>query len=190
MWLRYNRQREHKHANWLYNNDWCVVKINSKVPVIVTGTFYFYTMLQKILIELFERDLNRLKDELNAYDIEDRMWVVVDGISNSGGNLALHLLGNLNHFIGAVLGNTGYVRNREAEFAEKNIPRADMLMRIDETKDMLNRVFVSLTDEQLNEMYPQDKWNQQNTTGFLLMHLATHFNYHLGQINYHRRLVK
>lgn len=146
-------------------------------------------MLQKILIALFERDLNRLKEELKAYETEDNMWAVVDGINNSGGNLALHLLGNLNHFIGAVLGNTEYVRNRDAEFAEKNIPRADILIRIDETKDVLNKVFLSLTDEQLSAIYPQDKWNQQNTTGFLLVHLATHFNYHLGQINYHRRLV-
>lgn len=147
-------------------------------------------MLQKILIEVFERDLTKLKDELNAYENEERLWAVADGISNSGGNLTLHLLGNLNHFIGAVLGNTGYVRHRDAEFSTKHVLRSELLMKIDETKDVVNRVLLSLSNAQLEEMYPQDKWNQQNTTGFLLTHLAMHLNYHLGQINYHRRLVK
>lgn len=146
-------------------------------------------MLQTILIQLFERDLTKLKDELNAYETEEKLWAIAPGISNSAGNLALHLIGNLNHFIGAVLGNTGYVRQRDLEFSNKNIPREQILLDIDKTKDVLNKVFLSLTDEQLAEMYPQDKWNQQNTTAFLLMHLATHFNYHLGQINYHRRLI-
>lgn len=146
-------------------------------------------MLQKILIEVFERDLTKLKDELTAYENEDKLWAVADGISNSAGNLALHLIGNLNHFIGAILGNTGYVRNRDAEFALKNIALADILADIDKTKDVVTKTLIGLTDAQLEEIFPQDKWNQHNTTGFLLVHLATHLNYHLGQINYHRRLV-
>lgn len=154
------------------------------------GFFYFYTMLQKILIEVFERDLNKLKDEIKAYDNEEKLWASPEGISNSAGNLTLHLIGNLNHFIGALLGNTGYVRNRDAEFTLKNIPRTVLMTDIEKTIDVVNSTITGLNDEQLKEIFPQDKWNQHNTTGFLLTHLATHLNYHLGQINYHRRLVK
>jgi len=142
-------------------------------------------MLQKILIEVFERDLTKLKDELSAYENEEKLWVVTAGINNSGGNLALHLIGNLNHFIGATLGNTGYVRNRDAEFALKNIPRADILADIDKTKDVVTKTLIGLTDEQLEEIYP----TQQKDVAYFLVHLATHLSYHLGQINYHRRLV-
>lgn len=82
-------------------------------------------MLKTVLLEIFERDLNKLKDEINLYKDENSLWIVKCGISNSAGNLCLHLVGNLNHFIGAVLGNTGYVRNREKEFSAKNLPRTE-----------------------------------------------------------------
>ncbi|HCX22935.1 MAG TPA: DinB superfamily protein, partial [Cytophagales bacterium] len=73
------------------------------------------------LAELFTRDLNRLIKELEQYPNEEQLWVVTEGINNSAGTLTLHLIGNLNHFFGAILGNTGYIRNREAEFSDRNI---------------------------------------------------------------------
>ncbi len=135
---------------------------------------------------MFERDLTKLKDELNAYESEEKLWAVADGISNCAGNLALHLIGNLNHFIGSILGNTGYVRNRDAEFSLKNIARVDILADIDKTKDVVTRTLIGLTDVQLEEIFP----SQQKDVAYFLVHLATHLNYHLGQINYHRRLVQ
>ena len=84
-------------------------------------------MLQQSLSQIFTRDLTKLKGELSAYTNEADLWKVTDGISNSAGNLTLHLLGNLNHFMGATLGNTGYVRNRDAEFALKDVPREQLL---------------------------------------------------------------
>ena len=61
------------------------------------------------------------------YKNEEDVWKIKEGISNSAGNLTLHLLGNLNHFIGATLGNTGYVRERDKEFSLKNIPRIQLV---------------------------------------------------------------
>jgi hypothetical protein len=75
------------------------------------------------LLEIFERDLNKLLQEINLYKDENSLWQIKEGIGNSGGNLCLHLMGNLNHFMGAVLGGTGYVREREKEFSLKNIPK-------------------------------------------------------------------
>jgi hypothetical protein len=90
-------------------------------------------MVTTTLIQLFERDLDKLKDEISLYESEEKLWVVKEGINNSGGNLCLHLCGNLQHFLGATLGETGYIRNREAEFKVKNVPRAKLLEEIAET---------------------------------------------------------
>ena len=86
--------------------------------------------MKDVLIQLFERDLKKLISELEAYKDEENIWKVSGNISNSTGTLALHLVGNLKHFIGAVMGNTGYIRNREAEFSLRNIPRAQLIMQV------------------------------------------------------------
>ena len=74
------------------------------------------------LLQLFQRDLEKLKTEISSYKDEKKIWVISGEVKNSAGNLCLHLCGNLQHFIGAVLGNSGYVRNRDAEFTRKNVP--------------------------------------------------------------------
>ena len=87
----------------------------------------FIIMFKDELVEIFIRDLDKLEQEINAYSDESRLWVIKSEIKNSAGNLCLHLTGNLQHFIGAVLGKTGYVRNRDAEFSDKNIPRSRLV---------------------------------------------------------------
>lgn len=146
-------------------------------------------MLSQTLSNLFERDLEKLKTELLAYENEGDMWVVAPGISNSAGNLALHLVGNLKNFVGAVLGNTGYVRNRDAEFTTVDVPREKIIADIDEVIGIIKTTVATLTPAQLEEIYPEDKWKDPVTVHHLLLHLLTHLSYHLGQINYHRRLV-
>lgn len=106
------------------------------------------------LIAIFERDLNRLITELNLYRDEDNLWIVKEGISNSGGNLALHLLGNLNHFIGATLGHSGYVRYREDEFSLKHIPRADIVLNIQNCILMIKSTLHKLSAEDLEKEFP------------------------------------
>lgn len=146
-------------------------------------------MLNKILIELYERDLNKLRSEVEQFTNEDDLWKVSDGISNSAGNLCLHLTGNLQHFIGAVLGGSGYVRDRDAEFADKNVSRNELLSNIDSTLNIVRTTLEKLSDEDMSANYPIEVFGHQMTTAYFLTHLTTHFNYHLGQINYHRRLL-
>ncbi|HKP69125.1 MAG TPA: DinB family protein [Pyrinomonadaceae bacterium] len=146
-------------------------------------------MLNKILIELYERDLDKLRTEIESYSSEADIWKTVDGISNSAGNLCLHLCGNLQHFFGAVVGDSGYVRDRPAEFEKKNIARDEMLATIDDTKTVVVETINKLTDEDFAKIYPIEVFGEPITTGYFLTHLTTHFNYHLGQINYHRRLL-
>lgn len=146
-------------------------------------------MLTTTLIRLFERDLQKLANEISLYKDEDKLWLVKPGISNSAGNLCLHLIGNLNHFIGATLGHTGYVRYRDDEFSLKNIPRQDLLINIENVKLIVKEVLSSLPEADLQKDFPLEIFGKKDSTGFILIHLATHLTYHLGQINYHRRLL-
>lgn len=146
-------------------------------------------MLKEILIELYERDLNKLKTEIEQFENEADLWKTSGAVTNSAGNLCQHLTGNLQHFFGAVLGDTGYVRDRDAEFAEKDTTRADLLADIDAALASVKNTLAKLTEEDFEKTYPVEVFGQPMTTGSFLTHLTTHFNYHLGQINYHRRLL-
>lgn len=139
---------------------------------------------------LLIRDLDRLADEIQAFKQEENLWKVTGRITNSAGNLCLHLVGNLNTYIGAILGASGYERDREAEFSQKNVSRAELLNKIQEVKAGVSHTLEKLTAKQLQEPYPQRVLGYQMTTGFFLVHLSGHLNYHLGQINYLRRLLE
>ncbi len=146
-------------------------------------------MILESLNALFTRDLNKLKEEIGLYQDEKNMWFIDKNISNSAGNLCLHLIGNLNWFIGATLGHTGYIRNRDLEFSLKNVAREELLKKINETLEVVNSTLNNLPEEALKEEYPILVFQQKTTTEYFIIHLATHLTYHLGQINYHRRLV-
>lgn len=146
-------------------------------------------MLTQVLTELYERDLNKLKEEISLYSDEADLWKKPGGVPNSAGNLCLHLSGNLQHFFGAVLGNTGYVRDRDAEFATQSVTREKMLADIDTTLDVVKSTLASLSDDDLEKNYPIEVFGKPMTTGWFLTHLCTHLTWHLGQIDYHRRLV-
>ncbi len=142
------------------------------------------------IISFFERDLNKLINEIEQYKEEANIWQVEKQISNSAGNLVLHLIGNLRTFIGKEIGHTNYVRNRELEFSQKNVPRAVLIDDINDTLKMVKSSLVPLSENDLKKDYPVLKFLEISTTEYLLVHLATHLAYHLGQINYHRRLIE
>ncbi|MBX7171233.1 MAG: DUF1572 domain-containing protein [Pyrinomonadaceae bacterium] len=146
-------------------------------------------MLKEILIQIYERELNKLKTEINLYTNEANLWLTDKEITNSAGNLTLHLLGNLNHFFGALLAKNGYLRNRPTEFTDKNVPRENLIERIDEAIEIVKSAIANLTEEELASDYPETFQEKIVKTDFFIVHLATHFSYHLGQINYHRRLL-
>lgn len=146
-------------------------------------------MLTKTLIKVFTRDLNKLKIEISAYKSEENLWLLDKEISNSAGNLSLHIIGNLNHFIGAILGDSEYIRQRDLEFSLKNILRTELLQQIDDVISLVENILVKLSAEDLEKQYPILVFKEPMTTEYFLVHLATHLSYHLGQINYHRRLI-
>ena len=147
----------------------------------------FKSLAAEELYLLFDRDLSRLESEIKTYSAEKNLWITSGDITNSAGNLTLHLVGNLRHFVGHVLGNSGYVRKRDLEFSDKNIPLETLLEQIEETKREVKSALKLLTDDQLGSIYPIDVMNKSWTTRQFLMHLSGHLNYHLGQINYHGR---
>ena len=146
-------------------------------------------MISENLLGWYLHDLNKLKEEISLYENENDLWLLKGDIKNSPGNLALHLVGNLKHFVGAQLDSTGYVRNRDKEFADKNVPREKMMKEIDEVIEIMQKVLPKITDEIFSQEYPIEFLGAKRLTGEILFILYGHLNYHLGQINYHRRLL-
>lgn len=139
--------------------------------------------------KLFVRDLNKLKDEIKSYNNEQNIWKLDGKIANTAGNLCLHLVGNLNTYIGKELGGTGYVRNRDLEFSQKNVTQKELVQKIEQTIEVVDKCLANITDDILQQEYPLLVYEAKSTTGFMLGSLLAHLGYHLGQINYHRRLL-
>jgi hypothetical protein len=145
-------------------------------------------MITTIVNDLFQIELKKLEEEIIAVP-EDKLWETTDGINNSCGNLCLHLCGNMQHYIGAILGKSGYVRNRDAEFSSKDIPKQKLIDEINRTKDAVANGLASLTSEDLQKIYPQNFLGKEVTVEYYIVYSFTHFDYHLGQMNYLRRLI-
>jgi uncharacterized damage-inducible protein DinB len=146
-------------------------------------------MISESIRTIFQRELRALRREIEAYPNEKDIWAVPDGIGNSAGTLALHLAGNLQHYLGARLGGTGYVRNRDAEFSRRNVSRTDILDELESANVAISRAFERVSDSDLTLAYPEKISGATLTNGEWLVHLVAHMGYHLGQIDYHRRLV-
>ena len=147
------------------------------------------TMNLSDLSRLLARELATLRDELLAYPDESAIWALPVGLPNSAGTLALHLAGNLRWFIGTQLGGTGYVRDREAEFAKRNVPRKELIAIVEAASDEVTRTLATLDPAVLDAPFPLEVGGLRLRTGRFLMHLEGHFAYHLGQLDYHRRVV-
>jgi hypothetical protein len=138
---------------------------------------------------VMQRHLAQLKKEITDYTNEDDLWKVDGEILNSAGTLCLHLCGNLQHFVGAVLGNSGYIRQRDEEFSLRNVPVNDLLALVDTTMHIVAETLNHLSEEVIKNDYPQEVFGKPMATEYFLIHLTSHLGYHLGQINYHRRLL-
>lgn len=146
-------------------------------------------MLSQSLLALLRRDLGAARRELEAYSNEALIWAPVPGIPNSAGVLTRHIAGNLQHYVGSVLGGSGYVRDRGAEFTAPPWPRDRLIAELRATEDVVAGVLPSLTPERLAGRYPEPVADYQLETGDFLSHLAVHCGFHLGQMGYHRRAV-
>ncbi len=136
---------------------------------------------------IFLRDLDTLRQEVELYPDDAALWKTIPGLPNSGGTLALHLAGNLRHFIGGVLGETGYVRDRDAEFSTRALSRIDLIALIDAARSEVAKTLQGLGESVLDAAYPTLLMGRSIPTRRFLLHLATHLTYHLGQLDYHRR---
>jgi len=144
-------------------------------------------MLIPTLKTLFTRDLTKLKNEIASYQDENAVWRSNQYINNSAGNLCLHIVGNLNTYIGAEIGKTNFVRNRELEFSAKNIPKDELIEKIEDTITVVNESLDKLTEADMTKSYPLLVLDTKTTYAFFLVHLSSHLSYHLGQITYHHR---
>ncbi|MCW5923501.1 MAG: DinB family protein [Saprospiraceae bacterium] len=145
-------------------------------------------MQTQALLDFFLRDLDKLVAEVEAMPTEESLWRVGGDVKNPVGTLALHIAGNLQHFIGAIMGDTGYVRARAQEFSARDVARRDIVAALATARDVLKSVLGKMQDAQLDEPYPAEHFGENRTTFFALLTLLTHLNYHLGQVNYLRRL--
>lgn len=147
-------------------------------------------ILKMNITDLYQRDIDKLIEEINSFKKEKDIWKVKGDVKNPAGNLTLHLLGNLNHFIGRTLGNTDYIRKRDDEFSIKNIPRDKLIFDLVSLKEVIKNSLEKLSDEDLNKEFPIKIRDEVLTTELMLIYLLNHFNYHLGQVNYLRRLIE
>lgn len=135
------------------------------------------------------RELRGMKNELLAYQDERDIWRSVPGLPNTAGTIALHVAGNLQHFVGAQLGTSGYFRDRDAEFGRRDVSVAEIVDELDKTIAALDATFARLEEKAMDRPFPQEIAGVRPTVGEFLVHLVAHLAYHLGQIDYHRRCI-
>ena len=139
--------------------------------------------------KVYDRELATLADQINAYPDHETIWATPDGISNSAGTLALHMCGNLRHYLGGVLGGSGYERNRPFEFAGTPIETAELLSIIAETRQEVQHALAVPRAASFDDEFPIEIGDVRLTVGQTIIHLLSHLAYHLGQVDYHRRLI-
>ena len=147
------------------------------------------TSLASAIGAILVRELTSLRQEIEAYPSDADLWRVVPGITNSAGTLALHLAGNLQHFVGSILGGTAYVRNRDVEFSARGLSKAELVAQVTDAISAVEQTFLRLGPADLESEYPEAVAKVRLNTGDFLIHLASHLAYHLGQVDYHRRIV-
>ncbi|GHN02711.1 hypothetical protein WSM22_42000 [Cytophagales bacterium WSM2-2] len=147
-------------------------------------------MLNTTLADFYERDIRKLIAEINSFEKEKDLWRTHGTIKNSSGNLALHIAGGLNYLIGTKLANTGYVRNRDLEFTTKDVERRILVAQLEELIPMISMTLNSFSLEQMESEYPIPFDDAKRSKSYVLLQLALHLNYHLGQVNYLRRALQ
>ncbi|MGN8067461.1 DinB family protein [Mucilaginibacter sp. 22184] len=147
-------------------------------------------MLNDVLAGFYGRDLRKLIEEVNLFKSEDDLWRIQGTVKNPAGNLVLHLIGGLNHLIGATLAKSGYIRNRDEEFTRKGVKREELTSGLEELILLINRTINNLTPEQMEKEFPIFFDKPHTSVSYVLIQLLAHLNYHLGQVNYIRRVLE
>lgn len=146
-------------------------------------------MLNSMLAGFYERDLRKVIEEINLFKNEADLWRTQGSVKNSSGNLVLHLVGGMNYHIGANMGHTGYVRDREQEFSRKGVERKVLVDQLETLMAMIGKTVNAMTPEDMEAEYPMVFDEEKRTNSYMLVQLLAHLNYHLGQVNYLRRII-
>jgi hypothetical protein len=145
--------------------------------------------MENYLAELFVRDLTKLRDEVKKFKDSDNVWRKEDGISNTAGTLVVHLVGSLNYTIGELIGHNGYVRDRVKEFTAIDVPQDELIVAIEKLIAVVQKSLTDISQQTLDADYPLDVFGKKSTA-FYLSNFYGHLNYHLGQVNYLRRMLE
>jgi DinB superfamily len=138
---------------------------------------------------LYLREVATLERELDLYPDDASVWRELLGLPNPAGTLFLHLSGSLQYFFGAVLGGSGYVRDRAAEFSKRDVPRSELKQELSRARQGVLATFANLTQDNLEQVFPANFADAEFSTRLTLLQFLSHLVYHLGQIDYHRRAV-
>jgi hypothetical protein len=147
-------------------------------------------MLNNVLATLYERDLRKLIEEVNLFQNEENLWKTTGTVKNSSGNLTLHIIGGLNHYVGAILAHSGYVRDRPQEFARKGVPRQELVAELEALIPLIKSTLSNFTSAQMDVQFPVIFDDAYNSNSYVLVRLYAHLDYHLGQVNYLRRILE
>ena len=138
---------------------------------------------------LLTRELEAFAREVELFPDDESLWKTLPGVTNSAGNLALHVCGNLQHFVGGVLGGTGYVRDRPLEFGARAGRREDVARSLRETIPVVAAALGRVPEGALAAPYPEPHDGVQLPCGRFLLHICIHLAFHLGQAGYLRRAL-
>ena len=144
-------------------------------------------MITTILIDLYNKELDKLKNEITAYETDELLWKQSEGVNVTGGNLCLYIAGNLQHYIGNMIGDSGYIRNKEAELKAKNVSRERLLEEIENTRQIVIDTLEQVSKAELLKEFPTKDFEEPVTTEYYLVHLLNNLCFNLGQINFHRK---
>jgi hypothetical protein len=144
-------------------------------------------MLNNVLAGFYERDLRKLAEEIGLFKREDNLWKLAGAVKNPAGNLALHIIGGSNHLFGKILAQTAYVRNRPGEFSKRDVPRTIIVAQLEELIPLVTGTVKAID---MNADYPIPFDDATRTNGYVVVQLLAHLNYHLGQVNYLRRILE
>lgn len=148
-----------------------------------------FNMITTVLIDLYSREIERLKTEITAFEADELLWKQPDAQIPAAGNTCLFIAGTLQHFIGNMIGDSGYIRNKEAEMKARNLSRERLIEEVDNTKRVVVDTLEQVTKADLQKVFPTKEFEEDVTTEYYLIHLLKNLSFHIGQIAILRSLV-
>lgn len=146
-------------------------------------------MITSVLIDLYTREIDKLKNEVLNFESDEQLWKTPEPQITPAGNTCLYLAGTLQHYIGNIMGDSGYIRNKEAEMKARNVPRERLLEEIDNTKQVVIDTLEQISKTELQKVFPTNEFEEPITTEFYLIHLLKNVGFHVGQISVLRQLA-